>query len=182
MWQSIWRTHYLLRWTVALVSLISFERNSLACKCIGNLQVCERFAQSDAVFVGRAESVEPDIDFWSRFSITERFRQQISDLQQRLSENENDNSPDTVRKLKGLYLQILPEQYKPRILGAANLSELEAVFEAVMENGKRIRLKVQVVYKGPSGDTRYAETNLHGEFAFDGVEPGEYTLSVLDKD
>lgn len=266
------------------MSLIVFERCSLACKCVGNIPVCERFAQSDAVFVGRVESVEPDFDFWSRSSIIQRFRQQVSDLEERLSKNENDNSPDTVEKLKELYRQILPEQYKPRIVGATNFSELEAVFEELVENGKRMRLKVQVVYKGASGDmldvwtdfsdcaanllkgetyliygehgekgrletgacsgnrrltdagedlsylhfishggaasgrvfgfvtsneidlklprlwwnvpnpvpglilrvesdstTRYAETDRHGEFAFDGLEPGDYALSVLDK-
>jgi len=44
---------------------MSFERSSLACKCAGNLPVCEKFAQNDAVFVGRVESVEPDFDFWA---------------------------------------------------------------------------------------------------------------------
>jgi len=272
----------LLRFVVALAS---FERCSFACKCVGNIPVCERFAQSDAVFVGRVESVEPDFDFWGRSSIIQRFKPQISDLQKRLSGNENDNSPDTVKKLRELYLEILPEQYKPRIVRAKGRSELDALFQAVIENGKRVRLKVQVAYKGASGDTvdvwtdfsdctayllkgetyliyaqrggkgrletgacsgndrltnagedlaylhfilhggaasgrvygfvtsnegdlklprlwwnvpnpvpdlilrvesdntaRYAETNRHGEFAFDGLEPGKYALSVLDKD
>lgn len=187
--------------------------------------------------------------------------------------------------LRELYLQILPEKYKPRIVRAKNRSELDAVFKDVMDNGKRVRFKVQVAYKGASGDTldgwtdfsdctayllkgetylvyarrgendrletgacsrnqrvtdagedlaylhfilhgggasarvygfvtsnqddlklprlwwnvpnpvpdlmlrvesgnsaRYAETDRHGKFAFDGLEPGKYTLSVLDKD
>lgn len=246
--------------------------------------MCEQFAQSDAVFVGRVESVEPDFDFLGRSSITQRLKPQISDLEQRLNEYENDNSPDTLKKLRELYLQILPEKYRPRIVGATNRSELDAVFKDVMDNGKRVRFKVQVAYKGESGNTvdvwtdfsdctayllkgetylvyaqrgekgrletgacsrdqrvtdagedlaylhfishggaasgrvygfvtgseadprlprlwnapnpvpdlilrvesdnttRYAETDRHGEFAFDGLEAGEYTLSVLDKD
>lgn len=32
------------------------------------------------------------------------------------------------------------------------------------------------------GTTRYAGTDRKGEFAFDGLEQGEYTLSVFDQD
>jgi hypothetical protein len=83
----------------------------------------------------------------------------LSELEERL--NENGDSPDTVRKVKEIYLQILPARYKPRIVGATNLRDLESVLGAATANGKRIQLKIQVVYKGPSADSLVVWTDFN---------------------
>jgi len=273
-----------LQGILALQAFGFFAQPSFACKCAGRTSVCKAFASSDAVFVGRVESVEPDFDFWGLSAISKRYKEQFSALEKRL--NENDDSPDTIRQIKEIYLEIVPERFKPQISGASNVRELEAAVASVMENGKRMRLRVQEVYKGPKqdvldvwtdfsdcaayllkgetyliyakrdergrleaggvcsrnqrltdagedlaylhfishggaaagriygfvtsneadlkiprlwwdvpnpvphlilrleshGTTRYAWTDRKGEFAFDGLEQGEYTLSVFDQD
>jgi hypothetical protein len=124
----------------------TLPQSARACKCTGKVAVCDAFAHSDVVFSGRVESVEPDFDFWG-FSGPSKKLKELSEAE--LSRLESDDSADAVKKLKAIYSEIIPARYRVRLARASTRRDVETTLETVMEEGKRMRLQVQEMYKGP---------------------------------
>src|ERR1700676_1907102 len=82
----------------------------LACKCIERSPVCKEFYNSDAVFIGRVEVIEPDLNFWGFSGGAKKFKEQFSDAE--IDRLEKDNSPEALRIIKELYLDFVPARYK----------------------------------------------------------------------
>src|SRR6266480_985225 len=138
-------------WGLLLFGVIPFDsRPLLACKCAGSSSVCAASTSSDVVFIGRVDSIQPNIDPWDG-SYGKRFRERFPE--EELDKLETDSSPETLRKIKDVYSDILPEPYKSRIAHTSNRAELDAVMEALMDEGKRVLFQVIEVFQGSKQET-----------------------------
>lgn len=123
----------------------------LACKCVAGPSVCGAYAAADHVFIGRVESMEPDIDVYDP-----TFYEQ---LQGRFSKEELDNldgtdiPPETLRKFKEFWAEVWPEPHRGLIMAASTEAQMSAALESAMDKGKKVRIRVSDVFRGAQQDT-----------------------------
>src|SRR5579864_1000083 len=145
-----WPTMLALRVCVALLAIGTVFSPSYACKCAGPVAVCAAFQDSDLVFTGRVESVEPDFDIRGFISGNSRVIEISKEEAEKL---EKDDSPQALKRLKEFEAGMVPQQYRARLSQASSRAELESLMKEIVENGKRTRFRVQEIYKGPKQDT-----------------------------
>ena len=91
-------------------------------------------------------SLEPDFDFFRPSGSGKKWK---GLSEEELSRLESDDSADAVKKLKEIYAENIPVRYQVRLARASTRSDVQKLFEDVMKEGKRMRLEVQEMYKGP---------------------------------
>lgn len=120
-----------------------------ACKCLATYPVCNEVAQTDAIFIGTVESIEPAfLDPWNASRLSLLPTDEIMRLQ-------HEGSAASLAKLKSIYLKMypnMPEHYKEEIVSAATHEELRKAFDSISAQGKQAQLRVKSVFRHKSDD------------------------------
>ncbi|MSV29868.1 MAG: hypothetical protein EXQ52_14145, partial [Bryobacterales bacterium] len=143
--------------SVLILALWICPASLFGCKCGPLASVCEAFSSSDLVFAGRVESIEPDFEPWSS---AKRLNDRFSDGE--LARLEKEDSPEALRKLQDIYVELVPEPFKSQIAATSSLASIEAVLVAMMANGKRFRFHVDEVFKGTKTNVLDVWTDYSG--------------------
>lgn len=125
-----------------------------ACTCFGPTPVCRAFEQDDIVFIGRVESVVPDVD-----PSSPEWNRQLSRLlpNDNLSSDNPDLTPAVFRKLRDFYSTHFTGETRANILRASTPEDLESKVEEATRAGRTFRFSVQKIYKGlPVGTREFA--------------------------
>jgi hypothetical protein len=131
-------------WRAALLGLTMAAGAWGACKCQMNFSPCQEAANSEVIFVGTVESIEPSfLDPWnpSQAAFLAMLNQQFSEA--------------SFAKLREAYLKVfpdLPPEQKKRLESAATKEDLSKLFYRVLDHGKRVRLRVKTLYRNGDDD------------------------------
>src|ERR1051326_6563180 len=110
-----------------LLLLLTTPSILLACKCEMTFSACAEAAQSEVVFTGTVESIEPSfLDHWNPAQ-----RSSLAALTEQTERLRADNSLSAIAKLKETYLNIfpdLPEEYRKQLTAAATAGDLVSAF------------------------------------------------------
>src|SRR5271165_736732 len=88
-----------------LVLLVMTPARLLACKCEMTFSACAEAAQSEVVFIGTVEAVEPSfLDHWNPAQ-----RSSLAALNEETTRLRADKSPSGVARLKETYLKLFPD-------------------------------------------------------------------------
>lgn len=148
------------------------------CRCAASYPVCTEAAQTDVIFIGTVESVEPAfLDPWNADRLTLLPTDEILRLRE-------ENSPASLAKLKQIYLKLYPNMplhYKEEIVGAQNHTDLRKAFDSLSAQDRQIRLRVKTVFRqkqdGPSGkdkdDDKKDDDDLAGKVVTVWTDPGD---------
>ena len=116
------RTHISLP-ALSAVALIPFlfAAPAEACECLATYPVCNEVRQSNVVFIGTVESIEPAfLDPWNPARLSLLPTSEIMRLQA-------DGSPDSLAKLRDIYLKIfpnMPDHYREELESAKSAAEI----------------------------------------------------------
>lgn len=128
-----------------------FAAPAEACKCLATYPVCTEVAQTDVIFIGTVESVEPAfLDPWNADRLSLLPTDEI--LRLRL-----EGSPSSLAELKQIYLKLypnMPVHYKEEIVGAQTHTDLRKAFDAISAQDRQIRLRVKTVFQHKDGDDK----------------------------
>jgi hypothetical protein len=122
-----------------------------ACNCDALFSACREIGASDLVFIGTVESIEPI--FLSRWNLTGR--SSVRSLNDAYSDAQQHPSSATLNHLKDEYLKIFPALSgdDKRKLAAANTTQaVGSLFYSSMDQGMRVRLKVNTLFKHEEDD------------------------------
>jgi hypothetical protein len=109
-----------------------------ACSCLVKLSLCQEVGASSAVFIGKVESVYPAF-------LDSANRRKAVEFQEELSRLHSDPSPEAVRQIKALYsnmLGVAPGSSMADFEKALSIEQVDAVFERILAQGRRVQLKV----------------------------------------
>ena len=135
----------------AVLLWVLFPCAAFACKCQLTVSVCNEVASTDIIFAGVVEAIAPSfLDSWSAGQ-----RAALDLLNQESARAQTDRSPAAFAKLRDAYLKVfpdLPEDHKARLAAATSPDQLSEIFYWILDHGKRVRLRVQTVFRGDLGD------------------------------
>jgi hypothetical protein len=120
-----------------------------ACKCLVTYSVCNEVAQTNLIFAGTVESIEPAfLDPWNANRLSLLPAAEIMRLQ-------GEDTPASLGKLKEIYLGMYPhmsDQYREELQAARTQEELRRVFEGLGSEGKQARIRVKTVFRYKKDD------------------------------
>jgi hypothetical protein len=128
-----------------------FPFTLLACKCDATFSACHEVGASDLVFIGTVESIDPV--FLSRWNPSGR--SSVRSLNDAYTDAQQHPSATTLNRLKDEYLKIFPglAADDKRKLAAANSTQaVSSLFYSTMDQGMRVRLKVNTLFKHEDDD------------------------------
>jgi len=164
----------------ASLLLLMAPAGLLACKCEMTFSACAEAAQSEVVFIGTVESVEPSfLDRWNPAQ-----RASLAALNEETSRLRADRSPSGVARLKATYLKTfpdLPEEYRRQLAAGNTTDDLVSTFYWILGHGKRARVKVKTVYRGDDDDEYFTIWTPFGDCGYD-FQKGETYLIYADLD
>jgi hypothetical protein len=123
----------------------------LACKCDATFSACHEVGASDLVFIGTVESIEPI--FLSRWNLTGRAS--VRSLNDAYTGAQQHPSAETLSHLKDEYLKIFPDltaDDKRKLAAAKTTQAVSSLFYSTMDQGMRVRLKVNTLFKHEDDD------------------------------
>lgn len=162
----------LLVWVTAAVLIQPVS----ACKCGLRQSACKAFADADLVFIGRVDSVDPEVDRWGVYPASRRFQKQ---LKARFGDFESDGLPPfTV--VKEIYAKWVSARHREAVLKSTTLAELKKVVLQVWAEGVRTRLTVHRMFKGQKQRSIDIWTESSDCQVF--LLPGETSLVYADLD
>jgi hypothetical protein len=151
-----------------------------ACKCEMTFSACAEAAQSEVVFIGTVESVEPSfLDHWNPAQ-----RSSLAALNEETERLRADKSPAGVVRLKDTYLKVfpdLPADYRKQLAAATTTDDLVSAFYWILGHGKRARVKVKTVIRGDDDEEYLTIWTPFGDCGFD-FQKGETYLIYADFD
>jgi hypothetical protein len=115
-----------------------------ACKCQMNFSACQEAANSEVIFVGTVEAIEPSfLDPWnpSQQAFLALINQEFAEA--------------TFPQLREAYLKVfpdLPADQKKRLESATTKADLSKLFYRILDHGKRVRLRVKTLYRNGDDD------------------------------
>jgi len=134
--------------TIALLSLWSVPPAE-ACKCLATYPVCNEVAQSNVVFVGTVEAIEPAfLDPWNANRLSLLPSAEILRLQE-------EGSASSLAKLKAIYLKLypnMPDHYREELGTAKTHLELRKIFDSISSEGKQATIRVKTVFRHQDDD------------------------------
>jgi hypothetical protein len=136
---------------VCFLSFFLLPLPALACKCDATFSACHEMGASDLVFIGTVESIQPI--FLSRWNLTAR--PSVRSLNDAYSDAQQHPSAATLSHLKDEYLKVFPglAADDKRKLAAANTTQaVGSLFYSTMDQGMRVRLKVNTLFKHEDDD------------------------------
>jgi hypothetical protein len=122
-----------------------------ACKCDATFSACHEVGASDLVFIGIVESIEPI--FLSRWNLTGR--SSVRSLNDAYSDAQQHPSAATLNRLKDEYLKVFPglaADDKRKLVAANTTQAVSSLFYSTMDQGMRVRLKVDTLFKHEDDD------------------------------
>ncbi|HXB73165.1 MAG TPA: carboxypeptidase regulatory-like domain-containing protein [Candidatus Acidoferrales bacterium] len=165
---------------LGLLLLLMAPARLAACKCEMTFSACAEAAQTEVVFIGTVESVEPSfLDHWNPAQ-----RSSLAALNEETTRLRADKSPAGVVKLKDTYLKVfpdLPEDYRKQLAAANTTDDLVSAFYWILGHGKRARVKVKTVYRGDDDDEYFTIWTPFGDCGYD-FQKGETYLIYADQD
>ena len=169
----------------AAIPWVLFPVAAVACTCQLTLPVCGEVASTGIIFVGSVEAVEPSfLDSWNAGQ-----RAALDLLNRESARAQTDHSPAAFASLRDAYLKVfpdLPEDHKKRLTDATSPDELSELFYWILDHGKRVRLRVQTVFRGDLDDDDDAAKTVEVWTAFGdcgiNFQSGETYLVYADDD
>ena len=128
-------------WLIA--ALVLLPDAAMACKCATDGSVCTSL-ESDAVFIGTVESIEPPVNPWDP-AIASRLEKLIPESLLA------DKTAAGVARLKRIYLQALPDlptRFKRELESVTTSAEFDAFWDRVSEEGMRARFRIVETFRG----------------------------------
>ena len=120
-----------------------------SCKCLATYPVCYEVTQSNLIFVGTVESIEPAfLDPWNTDRLTLLPTEEIMRLRQ-------EDSASSLTKLKAIYLRLypnMPEHYRAELESAKTHEEVRMIFDSVSAEGRQARILVKTVFRHKDDD------------------------------
>jgi hypothetical protein len=164
----------------SLVLLLMAPAQLMACKCEMTFSACAEAAQSEVVFIGTVESVQPSfLDRWNPAQ-----RSSLAALNEETARLRADKSPAGVARLKDTYFKVfpdLPDDYRKQLSAAQTTDDLVSAFYWILGHGKRARVKVKTVYRGDDDDEYFTVWTPFGDCGYD-FQKGETYLIYADLD
>jgi hypothetical protein len=121
------------------------------CTCLATYPVCSEVAQSDVIFIGTVESIEPAfLDPWNPSRLSLLPSDEIMRLQR-------EGTPASLAQLKQIYLKLypnMPPRYREDIEKARSHEELRKTFDSITSQGKQARLRVKTVFSHKDDDKK----------------------------
>lgn len=127
-----------------MLGLLAAASGWAACKCQMNFSACQETANSEVIFVGTVEAIEPSfLDPWNptQQAFLAMINQQYAEA--------------SFPKLREAYLKVfpdLPPEHKKRLESATTKEDLSKLFYWVLDHGKRVRLRVKTLYRNGDDD------------------------------
>jgi hypothetical protein len=146
-----------------------------ACSCLVSRSVCQEVANSDFVFIGTVETIEPSLlNPWQSSA-------QHNKLQDpEIVELKKDKSEAGVKKLRERYLQLLfdlPKAEKVRLASASTQEDLQTVMTWILSQGTRVWFRVRTTFQrkeAPDSDPKGSHEETESpQFAEVWNEPGD---------
>ncbi|HYA18613.1 MAG TPA: carboxypeptidase regulatory-like domain-containing protein [Bryobacteraceae bacterium] len=120
-----------------------------ACQCLARYPVCDEVANTDLVFIGTVESVEPAfLDPWNPDRAAQLHYEEITRLLE-------EGSAQSLEQVKGIYRRIfpnMPEYYQELLKTAATESQLRSIFGSLSSEGRAARIRVKTVFQHKRDD------------------------------
>jgi hypothetical protein len=136
---------------LSLLFFFLFPLPLSACKCDATFSACHEVGASDLVFIGTVESIEPI--FLSRWNLAAS--SSVRSLNDAYSDAQQHPSAASLNRLKDEYLKVFPglAADDKRKLAAANTTQaVGSLFYSTMDQGMRVRLKVNTLFKHEDDD------------------------------
>jgi hypothetical protein len=123
----------------------------LACKCLMSLSACNEVSQSDVVFIGTVESIEPNfLNYWNLASPAA-----LQSLNDAFLEAQKQPSEANLTRLKETYLKTFPEvagDEQGSVKGAKTALDVSSLFYLALNRGMRVRFHVKTLFKHEDDD------------------------------
>lgn len=119
------------------------------CKCLATYPVCTEVSQTNLIFIGTVESIEPAfLDPWNagRLSLIP-----IDEIMRLRAEG----SASSLARLKAIYLKLypnMPEYYRKGLEDAQTHNELKKIFDSLSGEGRQARIRVKAVFRHADDD------------------------------
>jgi hypothetical protein len=119
------------------------------CKCLATYPVCTEVSQTNLIFIGTVESIEPAfLDPWnaSRLSLIP-----VDEIMRLRAEG----SASSLARLKAIYLKLypnMPEYYRKGLEDAQTHNELKKIFDSLSGEGRQARIRVKAVFRHKDDD------------------------------
>ncbi len=135
----------------ALLLCLMHCRPMLACKCLMSLSACNEVSQSDVVFIGTVESIEPNfLNYWNLASPAA-----LQSLNDAFLEVQKQPSEANLTRLKETYLKTFPEvvgDEQGSVKGAKTALDVSSLFYLALNRGMRVRFHVKTLFKHEDDD------------------------------
>jgi hypothetical protein len=137
-------------------AFLFFGVSALAYQCPDRNSVCQAVSDSDAVFIGKVESVYPErLARWdkSQLSFLDKFNQTF------VSQG-NQVSGEQLAEMKAAFLQLFPhisEGSRENLKQATTVARVAALFNFELDRGSTARFRVSTVFKYEEDDEDDAE-------------------------
>ncbi len=134
----------------ALIPFLS-ATSAEACKCLASYPVCNEVAQTDVIFIGTVEAIEPAfLDPWNADRLSLLPTNEILRLRE-------EGSAASLAKLKDIYLKLypnMPVRNKEEIEAAKTHTDLRQVFDSIEAQGRQARIRVKTVFRHKDDDDK----------------------------
>ncbi len=120
-----------------------------SCKCLAAYPVCTEVTQTNLIFIGTVESIEPAfLDPWNPGHLSLIPVDEMMRLRQ-------EGSASSLAKLKAIYLKLypnMPEYFRKEIEEAKTHDELRRAAESLSGEGRQARIRVKTVFRHKADD------------------------------
>jgi hypothetical protein len=138
-------------WRPALLGSLLVSGALAACKCQLTLSACREVADSEIIFIGTVESIEPSfLDQWNPSQASSLLL-----LNQEYDRAQAGKQPENFSRLRDAYLRVfpdLPDEHKKRLQTASSEQDLSRLFYWILDHGKRVRFRVKTLYRNGDDD------------------------------
>lgn len=122
-----------------------------ACKCVTSFSTCNSVSMAGRIFIGTVESVQPT--FLSRFD--QSHRTTLPSLNEAYAEAQERPSPESLARVKEAFAKVaptLPTAEEKRLEAAKTPLEVASLFNSLVYQGIRVRLRVKSFLKQGEDD------------------------------
>jgi hypothetical protein len=122
-----------------------------ACECEASFAACKEAKESDLVFIGAVESIQPI--FLNRWYGTDQSA--LRSLNDAFIHAQEHPSAESLHQVKDTYLAMFPsldEREKKQMQTADTIQQVAALFYSSLDRGMRVHLKVKTLFKQGDDD------------------------------
>lgn len=136
---------------LCLLSAVLVPRPAAACQCETSYSACHEVKESNLVFIGTVESIEPI--FLNRWNLTDQ--SPLRPLNDAYTGARLGPSKATLGQLKDAYLKTFPDlgaDEKLKLQAAQTIDDVSSLFFSALDRGMRVRFKVKTLFKHEDDD------------------------------